>query len=70
MIKDLGESRGFFYLKNSTNTSNSKVQFVINKIDKKYLFWILGVITWNYGFPIVPPLYDVVMAILLKHLLS
>ena len=40
------------------------------KINVKYVAWIVGVIIWNYGFPIVPPSYDVVMAILLKHILA
>ena len=43
---------------------------MIKKINIKYVLWIAGVITWNYGFPIVPPLYDVVMAILLKHVIT
>ena len=43
---------------------------LIKNIDKKYVLWVLGVIIWNYGFPIVPPLYDVIMAILLKHILA
>ena len=32
-----------------------KVQFV----------WLLGVIIWNYGFPSVPPIADVIVAVLL-----
>ena len=33
---------------------------------KTYLIWLLGVIAWNYGFPSVPPVADVLMAILLS----
>ena len=43
---------------------------MIKNIDKKYVLWVLGVIIWNFGFPIVHPIYDVIMAILLKHILS
>ena len=46
------------------------MKFVPKKINIKYVAWIVGVIIWNYGFPIVPPSYDVVMAILLKHILA
>lgn len=38
----------------------------MNKI--KYLVWLLGVILWNYGVPGAKPLYDVGMAIILKHM--
>ena len=34
----------------------------------KYLVWLLGVIIWNYGFPGAMPIYDVGVAILLKHI--
>ena len=33
-----------------------KVQFI----------WLLGVIIWNFGFPSVPPLADVIAAVLLS----
>ena len=46
------------------------MKFLPKKINIKYVAWIVGVIIWNYGFPIVPPSYDVVMAILLKHVLA
>ena len=32
-----------------------KVQFI----------WLLGVIIWNFGFPSVPPIADVIVAVLL-----
>ena len=34
----------------------------------KYLVWLLGVIIWNYGFPGAIPIYDVGVAIILKHI--
>ena len=34
----------------------------------KYLVWLLGIILWNYSFPSAKPIYDVGMAILLKHM--
>ena len=33
-----------------------------------YLVWLLGVIIWNYGFLGAIPIYDVGVAILLKHI--
>ena len=30
-----------------------------------YFIWSSGVVAWNYGFPPVPPIADIVMAILL-----
>ena len=34
----------------------------------KYLVWLLGRILWNYSVPGAKPIYDVGMAILLKHM--
>ena len=34
----------------------------------KYLFWLLGVIIWNYGFPGAMPIYDVIAAVLLSFI--
>ena len=34
----------------------------------KYLVWLLCVIIWNYGFPGAIPIYDVGVAIILKHI--
>ena len=34
----------------------------------KYFIWILSVIIWNYLFPNAEPIYDVLMAIILKHI--
>ena len=34
----------------------------------KYLVWLLGIILWNYSVPGAKPIYDVGMAILLKHM--
>ena len=35
---------------------------------KKYFIWIAAVVTWNFLFPSVHPLWDVIMAIFLKHI--
>ena len=37
-------------------------------MNKKYIVWLIAVIIWNYGFPNVSPIYDVIMALLLKHM--
>lgn len=34
----------------------------------KYLVWLLGLIIYNYGFPGAIPIYDVGVAIILKHI--
>ena len=34
----------------------------------KYLVWFLSVIIWNYGIPGAIPIYDVGVAIILKHI--
>ena len=34
---------------------------------KKYMLWLLGVIIWNYGYPVALPINDVGMAVVLKH---
>jgi len=31
-----------------------------------YLIWLLGIIIWNFGFPLAPPLADVLVAIVLS----
>ncbi|MDP7564642.1 MAG: hypothetical protein QF794_00800 [Candidatus Marinimicrobia bacterium] len=31
-----------------------------------YLIWLSGVMAWNYGFPGIPPIADVVAAIALS----
>ena len=38
----------------------------MNKV--KYLVWIFGVIVWNYSVPGANPIYDVGMAVVLKHM--
>ena len=35
---------------------------------KIYFIWLIGVILWNFGYPIATPIEDVVMAILLSLL--
>ena len=32
---------------------------------KMQFIWLLGVIIWNFGFPSVPPIADVIVAVLL-----
>ena len=43
---------------------------MIKNIDIKYVLWTIGVIVWNFAFPVVPPLYDVIAAIFFKELFS
>tara|TARA_A100001037_G_C15102183_1_gene614548 strand:- start:561 stop:713 length:153 start_codon:yes stop_codon:yes gene_type:complete len=31
-----------------------------------YLIWLIGVIVWNFGFPAMPPLADVLAAVILS----
>jgi len=38
------------------------------KNNKIYLIWLIGVITWNYGFPQATPFLDVLAAITLSFL--
>ena len=38
----------------------------MNKI--KYIVWLLGIIIWNYSVPVAKPIYDVGMALILKHM--
>ena len=35
---------------------------------KVYLIWLSGVIVWNFGFPSVSPLADVIAAVILSLL--
>ena len=35
---------------------------------KVYIIWLIGVVAWNFGFPNAPPIYDVILAILLSFL--
>ena len=34
----------------------------------KYLMWVLGVVAWNFGGPAAKPIYDIIMALVLKHI--
>jgi len=34
----------------------------------KYLIWVLGVVAWNVGVPAAKPIYDITMALVLKHI--
>ncbi len=42
--------------------------FIINNFMKKkhklFLFWLLLVVFWNFGFPKAEPVFDVLMALL------
>jgi hypothetical protein len=31
-----------------------------------YFIWLLGVVLWNFGFPVAPPIFDVIAAVLLS----
>ena len=35
---------------------------------KIYTIWLIGVITWNFGFPEAKPIEDVIAAIMLSFL--
>jgi len=37
---------------------------------KVYILWLIGVVIWNYGFPNVPPIADVIAAIVLSFISS
>ena len=45
-----------------------KLIFNTLKNNKFYLIWLVGVITWNYGFPQATPLLDVLAAVVLSFL--
>ncbi len=45
-----------------------KLIFNTLKNNKIYLIWLVGVITWNYGFPQATPLLDVLAAVALSFL--
>ena len=30
--------------------------------------WVLGVVAWNFGVPGAKPIYDIIMALVLKHI--
>ena len=38
----------------------------MNKI--KYLMWFIGVAAWNFGVPGARPIFDILMALVLKHI--
>tara|TARA_B100000073_G_scaffold330771_1_gene319523 strand:- start:320 stop:460 length:141 start_codon:yes stop_codon:yes gene_type:complete len=35
---------------------------------KVFIIWLIGVIIWNFGYPIASPLEDVVAAVILSFL--
>ena len=35
---------------------------------KVYIIWLIGVITWNFGFPSAAPIEDVIVAVVLSFL--
>ena len=45
-----------------------KLMFNTLKNNKIYLIWLVGVITWNYGFPQAAPLLDVLVTLILSFL--
>ena len=45
-----------------------KLMFNTLKNNKIYLIWLVGVITWNYGFPQATPLLDVLATLILSFL--
>tara|TARA_B100000965_G_scaffold144859_1_gene120661 strand:+ start:1334 stop:1474 length:141 start_codon:yes stop_codon:yes gene_type:complete len=35
---------------------------------KIYIIWLVGVVLWNFGYPLAKPIEDVIAAILLSFL--
>jgi len=35
---------------------------------KVYLIWLIGVVLWNFGYPMAKPIEDVIVAILLSFI--
>ena len=35
---------------------------------KVYIIWLIGVVLWNFGYPMAKPMEDVVAAILLSFI--
>ena len=35
----------------------------------KYILWLIG-IAWNFGVPAAKPVYDVIAALLLRHIVD
>ena len=33
-----------------------------------YIYWLIGVVIWNYGIPQASPLEDVIVAIILSYM--
>lgn len=33
-----------------------------------YIYWLIGVVIWNYGVPQASPLEDVIVAIILSYM--
>jgi hypothetical protein len=38
------------------------------KLNKIFILWLVLVVMWNFWFPSVPPIYDVIAAVLLSFL--
>jgi len=38
----------------------------INSKTKVFIIWLLAVIIWNFGFSSVPPIADVIVAVILS----
>ena len=33
-----------------------------------YIIWLVGIVLWNFTYPVAPPIYDVAAALFLKHI--
>jgi hypothetical protein len=42
-----------------------KKSYIVWTDNKVFLIWLFLVIVWNFGFPNVPPIADVIVAVLL-----
>jgi len=40
----------------------------MKQFDKVWFIWLLLVCIWNYGWPLVPPIADVLVAVILSIL--
>jgi len=42
----------------------------MKKKHKNFLFWLVLVVLWNFGFPEAEPIFDVLIALLLSTAIS
>jgi|TARA_Y100000748_G_C15367082_1_gene438166 hypothetical protein len=42
----------------------------VKKKHKFFLFWLLLVVVWNFGFPKAEPIFDVLVAVLFSAIIN